>query len=91
MEFYYKYCILACAALITQRQRDKANKQRLLLDNDSVNTYARNSRRTVFSMWSLPRTHSHLVGKAKPGTENIKDLNLAVVKLTTVQLTNLPL
>jgi hypothetical protein len=29
--------------------------------------------------------------KAKPDTENIRGLNLAVVKLTTVQVTKLPL
>jgi hypothetical protein len=29
--------------------------------------------------------------KAKPDTANIKGLNLAVVKLTTVQMTKLPL
>jgi hypothetical protein len=29
--------------------------------------------------------------KAKPDTENIKGLNLAVVKLTAVQVTQLPL
>jgi hypothetical protein len=30
-------------------------------------------------------------GKVKPDTENIRGLNLAVVKLTTAQLTKLPL
>jgi hypothetical protein len=29
--------------------------------------------------------------KAKPGIENIRGLNLAVVKLTAVQVTKLPL
>jgi hypothetical protein len=29
--------------------------------------------------------------KAKPDTENIRDLNLAAVKLTTIQVTELPL
>jgi hypothetical protein len=29
--------------------------------------------------------------KAKPDVENIRGLNFAVVKLTTVQMTNLPL
>jgi hypothetical protein len=29
--------------------------------------------------------------KAKPDTENIRGLNLAVVKLTTIQVTELPL
>jgi hypothetical protein len=29
--------------------------------------------------------------KAKPDTENVRDLNLAAVKLTTIQVTKLPL
>jgi hypothetical protein len=32
-----------------------------------------------------------LQDKAKPDTENIRGSNLAVVKLTTVQMTKLPL
>jgi hypothetical protein len=32
-----------------------------------------------------------ILDKAKPDTKNIRDLNLAVVKRTTVQVTRLPL
>jgi hypothetical protein len=32
-----------------------------------------------------------ILDKAKPDTENIRDLNLAAVKQTTVQVTRLPL
>jgi hypothetical protein len=58
---------------------------------------------TVFPMWSVPRGNKRksykimrmnmfAVGvKAKPDIENIGGLNLAVVKLTTVQVTKLPL
>jgi hypothetical protein len=51
----------------------------------------------VFSMWSVPRSYLEdtwgelPVYKVKPDIENIRDLNLAVVKLTTVQMTRLPL
>jgi hypothetical protein len=39
----------------------------------------------VFSMWSVPRLYS------KSCLDNIRGLNLAVVKLTTIQETKLPL
>jgi hypothetical protein len=35
--------------------------------------------------------HVHSTGQAKPDTENIRGLNLAVVKLITIQVTKLPL
>jgi hypothetical protein len=33
--------MVACTAVDMQRQRDKAEKQRQFLDNDSVNTFPR--------------------------------------------------
>jgi hypothetical protein len=51
----------------------------------------------VLSVVSDPRLYNEdprsaeIEDKAKPDVENIKGLNLAVVKLTTVQVTKLPL
>jgi hypothetical protein len=47
----------------------------------------------VFSVWSVLRLYSegHQENKAKPGIEYIRTLNLAAVKLMTIQVTKLPL
>jgi hypothetical protein len=48
-----------------------------------------NNIEAAFSAWSVTRGYKK--DKAKPGLENIRILNLAVVRLTTVEVTKLPL